>query len=75
MRIHLRVVEAAGVRGGAGRATWGLSDYSSGRTLYLPPELEPQRDAITRDLKEALQTHRGGGIHSTYTEYVARFEF
>jgi hypothetical protein len=41
----------------------------------LPEHLEPHRQEIYRDLRDAFHTYGGGGVFSTSADYVHDLEF
>lgn len=75
LRQDLRLIESTSTRDGEGSQTLGLSTISERKTIWLPPELEGNRQQITDDFKEALLAYKGSGVFSTLTSYTAKFLF
>lgn len=67
--LKLKVLDFAGVRGGAGQIKWGLID------INLPESLNSARAEIIRDLKDALAVYGEFGMYSTVHDCVTTFEF
>lgn len=76
---HLLRIEldrsGGGSFGGKGSTTWKLREGSVRQNIWLPDDLEAQRDCITEDLKEALITFKDNGYFSTVAEHTVQFLF
>lgn len=64
-----------GAFGGKGSTTWSLRADSDRKDIWLPTELEAQRNDITEDLKEALVAYKDNGFFSSVAEHTAQFLF
>jgi hypothetical protein len=51
-----------------------IGDFN-GNSYLFPEALEPQRDALLADLREALAAYREGGIYSESPSFTATFDF
>lgn len=76
---HLLRIEldrsGGGSFGGKGNTTWKLREGSARQNIWLPDELEVQRECITEDLKDALIIFKDNGYLSTVAEHTAQFLF
>jgi hypothetical protein len=78
--IETNLLEFGGKAGEPGWARWELRIIGGlrareglivlGDRRHLPPELEPHRDEILKDLHDAFEAHHGlNGTYSRYTDY------
>ncbi|MBR7800642.1 hypothetical protein [Undibacterium fentianense] len=60
---------------GESETTWKAWSFSSKDYLQIPIELEPYREEVTRDLKEALTTFKDLGRYSVVRKHTAVMRF
>jgi hypothetical protein len=76
---EMQILEWGGKVGEPGWSRWELRHIGNmkqemviilGHERHLPPDLEPHRDEILKDLHDALEAHHGlNGVYSRYSSY------
>ena len=66
--VELEVLEAKGVRGGAGWTHWRV------REIELPASLINRKEEVLEHLKEALTAYKDAGLYSATTDFTVTLD-